>query len=91
MALLLSQSYLVDGCVLGNEIFPGLELRYAEHISGAIFGTGTNGAYFENLSKITKLRNYASEGPNSKMMINTEWGAFDPSVRISKLSVFDSP
>lgn len=51
---------------------------------GAIFGTGTNGAYLEDLTKITKLgEDFIKEqtiktGP--KMIINTEWGALDNDV-----------
>ena len=48
---------------------------------GAIFGTGTNGAYVEKLDQVKKL----SIGESSKdydqttgdMIINTEWGSFD--------------
>lgn len=51
---------------------------------GGIFGTGTNGAYLEDLTKITKLgEEFIKEqtiktGP--KMIINTEWGALDNDV-----------
>ncbi|KAI1967092.1 glucokinase [Ophidiomyces ophidiicola] len=47
---------------------------------GAIFGTGTNGAYVEKLDRIKKLE---QEDGNSfdkttgEMVINTEWGSFD--------------
>ena len=48
---------------------------------GAIFGTGTNGAYVEKLSKITKLTEASSEAEYDKstgeMIVNTEWGSFD--------------
>ena len=49
-------------------------------VLGAIFGTGTNGAYVEKLDRITKL---TSGGPaeyeksTGEMIINTEWGSFD--------------
>ncbi|EAW08880.1 glucokinase glkA [Aspergillus clavatus NRRL 1] len=47
---------------------------------GAIFGTGTNGAYVEKLNRITKLQtmehsNY--ETCTGEMIVNTEWGSFD--------------
>lgn len=51
---------------------------------GAIFGTGTNGAYLEDLVNIKKLgADFIKEqaiktGP--KMIINTEWGALDNNV-----------
>lgn len=45
---------------------------------GAIFGTGTNAAYVENLARIEKLaplkESYRIE--DSVMVINTEWGAW---------------
>ncbi|KAF8977557.1 hexokinase A [Entomortierella lignicola] len=50
---------------------PGCEI-------GIIFGTGTNCAYLENQSEITKIKpgaaNYTS--PTNMQIINTEWGAF---------------
>lgn len=49
--------------------------------SGAIFGTGTNGAYVEDLVKITKLKNDDAAALGGKMIVNTEWGAFNNSVR----------
>lgn len=47
---------------------------------GAIFGTGTNGAYVEDLSKLTKLKDEALKSAGGKMIVNTEWGAFNNSV-----------
>lgn len=52
-------------------------------ILGAIFGTGTNGAYVEKIENIKKLSPEIKErlGPSAKyMIINGEWGAFDNSV-----------
>ncbi|KAG0208765.1 glucokinase [Mortierella sp. GBA30] len=50
---------------------PGCEI-------GIIFGTGTNCAYLEDQSEITKIKpgaaNYTS--PTNMQIINTEWGAF---------------
>ena len=48
---------------------------------GAIFGTGTNGAYVEDLHKIHKIANNASLKNTEKMVVNTEWGGFNNSVR----------
>ena len=48
---------------------------------GAIFGTGTNGAYVENLSKLTKLKDEALKSSGGNMIVNAEWGAFNNSVR----------
>ena len=46
---------------------------------GAIFGTGTNGAYVEDIRKITKLQSVVPGNP-THMIVNTEWGAFDDNV-----------
>jgi hexokinase len=51
---------------------------------GAIFGTGTNGAYVEDMATITKLKNRDAKD-HPKMIINTEWGAFDNAVRTGLL------
>jgi hypothetical protein len=48
---------------------------------GAIFGTGTNGAYVEDLGAVTKLKKKSNlDASTGKMIINTEWGAFDNAV-----------
>ncbi|KAF9036055.1 hypothetical protein BDZ89DRAFT_983133 [Hymenopellis radicata] len=44
---------------------------------GAIFGTGTNGAYVEDVAKITKLGNSPAAAKGGEMVVNTEWGAFN--------------
>ena len=49
---------------------------------GAIFGTGTNGAYVEKLDKISKLKQMGRDTggideSTGEMIINTEWGSFD--------------
>ncbi|KAJ6516349.1 hypothetical protein C8R45DRAFT_1059158 [Mycena sanguinolenta] len=44
---------------------------------GAIFGTGTNGAYVEDLSNIRKLANHPAGNRGGIMVVNTEWGAFN--------------
>ncbi|KAK6428578.1 glucokinase [Oleoguttula sp. CCFEE 5521] len=45
---------------------------------GAIFGTGTNGAYVEKLDKVTKLGKGADvDNSTGEMIINSEWGSFD--------------
>ena len=54
-------------------------------IIGCIFGTGTNGAYFE--SKIPKLS--SSTGKSQGMVINTEWGSFDNGLKILPSTEFD--
>lgn len=51
-------------------------------ILGAIFGTGTNGAYVERVSNITKFGNSEAAQKDGFMVINTEWGAFNNSASI---------
>jgi len=71
---LMSRAYLTGDCLLG-----------------AIFGTGTNGAYVEGLSKITKLQSAASAvSEGGKMIVNTEWGAFDNARRVLPFTMFDN-
>lgn len=52
---------------------------------GAIFGTGTNGAYVEKLNKVKKLTQSKDAGvydeSTGEMIVNTEWGSFDNSLR----------
>ncbi|PVI05836.1 hypothetical protein DM02DRAFT_610511 [Periconia macrospinosa] len=60
---------------------------------GAIFGTGTNGAYVEKLDKVTKLTSKANEGAydqsTGEMIVNTEWGSFDNSLRTLPVTPYD--
>jgi hexokinase len=56
---------------------------------GAIFGTGTNGAYLESLDKIKKIKVHDTTGSApSHMVINTEWGSFDNEVSRSTFNSF---
>jgi len=56
-------------------------------LCGGIFGTGTNGAYVEDIDRLTKMGFQAAELEENKrhgldnMVVNTEWGAFDNEVR----------
>lgn len=59
---------------------------------GAIFGTGTNGAYVEKLSRITKLQknkeaNYDTS--TGEMIINSEWGSFDNTMNVLPDTPYD--
>lgn len=59
---------------------------------GAIFGTGTNGAYVENIEKITKLKNMgnvAYDQSTQIMVINAEWGSFDNHLSTLPNTVYD--
>lgn len=53
---------------------------------GAIFGTGTNGAYVEKLSRIRKLALMPEASDYDKstgeMIINSEWGSFDNTLHV---------
>ncbi|KAG8823636.1 glucokinase [Serendipita sp. 401] len=71
---LLTRGYLTGGCFLG-----------------AIFGTGTNGAYVEDMSAVTKLKKIDPSIKNAtKMIINTEWGAFDNARHVLPLTRWDN-
>jgi len=60
---------------------------------GAIFGTGTNGAYVEKLDKVKKMSKDTSDGAydnsTGEMIVNTEWGSFDNSLRTLPNSPYD--
>ena len=60
---------------------------------GAIFGTGTNGAYVEKLSRVTKmdkLEGGASYDESTGLMIvNTEWGSFDNHLSVLPNTPYD--
>ncbi|KAF9268275.1 hexokinase [Marasmius fiardii PR-910] len=71
---LLSRSYTAGGCILGS-----------------IFGTGTNGAYVEEVANITKLGpNHPAIAKGGKMIVNTEWGAFNNSRTHLPFTPFDN-
>ncbi|KAI1311039.1 glucokinase [Mortierella claussenii] len=63
---------------------PGCEI-------GIIFGTGTNCAYLEEQSQITKIKpgaaNYVS--PSNHQLINTEWGAFGNTSSVLPANEYD--
>lgn len=59
---------------------------------GAIFGTGTNGAYVEKLEKITKLQQMEGaqyDKSTGEMIINAEWGSFDNHLSVLPSTVYD--
>ncbi|GBB98726.1 hypothetical protein RclHR1_03300006 [Rhizophagus clarus] len=62
--------------------------KYPNTLLGVIFGTGTNGAYFDKISNIKKLRSFSSKADH--MIINMEWGAFDNERRVLPLNMFDN-
>lgn len=61
---------------------------------GAIFGTGTNGAYVEKLSRVKKLINKkenegAYDQSTGEMIVNTEWGSFDNALKVLPNTPYD--
>ncbi|KAF2772646.1 putative glucokinase [Teratosphaeria nubilosa] len=60
---------------------------------GAIFGTGTNGAYVEKLDRITKLKSMGKAGnvdeSTGDMIVNVEWGSFDNQVSVLPNTPYD--
>ena len=59
---------------------------------GAIFGTGTNGAYVEKLDKITKLKHMTEstyDTSTGEMVVNTEWGSFDNQMSVLPNTPYD--
>lgn len=60
---------------------------------GAIFGTGTNGAYVEKMANISKLHpdpEFSSFKPGDSMIINTEWGSFDNELAVLPNTSYDA-
>lgn len=66
---------------------------------GAIFGTGTNGAYVERLARITKLTGggggndadeSAYDASTGEMIVNTEWGSFDNPLAVLPNTPYDA-
>jgi hexokinase len=59
---------------------------------GAIFGTGTNGAYVEKLDKISKMATIEHsdyDKTTGEMIINAEWGSFDNHLSVLPNTVYD--
>jgi len=56
---------------------------------GAIFGTGTNGAYLEKLSKIKKPIVGEYDKSTGEMVVNTEWGSFDNQLNVLPTTPWD--
>ncbi|KAI9346763.1 hexokinase-domain-containing protein [Zopfochytrium polystomum] len=55
---------------------------------GVILGTGSNAAYVEQITNITKLKNPESF-PSTEMLINIEWGAFDNEGVVLPITEYD--
>lgn len=83
----------VDVVALANDTVGTLLLRAytndesklnANTVVGCIFGTGTNGAYYETADKIKSTK---TEGG---MVINTEWGSFDNTLKVLPVTPYDT-
>jgi hexokinase len=57
---------------------------------GAIFGTGTNGAYMEKLSSIKKPLQGKYIASTGEMVVNVEWGAFDNELKTLPTTSYDT-
>ena len=60
---------------------------------GAIFGTGTNGAYVERLDKVKKMASMNGsdyDKSTGEMIINTEWGSFDNHLSVLPNTPYDA-
>ncbi|KAK6903016.1 hexokinase [Kwoniella mangroviensis CBS 10435] len=64
---------------------------------GAIFGTGTNGAYIDKTRTVKKLgeekikeAEAGGQHAGEYMVVNTEWGAFDNGRNCLPVSIFDN-
>lgn len=58
-------------------------------ILGAIFGTGTNGAYIEKLANVKKPMTGEFDKTTGLMVINTEWGSFDNQLNVLPNTTWD--
>lgn len=76
------------GTLLSRAYSNNSEESNANTIVGAIFGTGTNGAYFETFDKIPKLDS-SSFTNKTGMVVNTEWGSFDNNLEVLPNTPYD--
>ncbi|KFA47826.1 hypothetical protein S40293_06450 [Stachybotrys chartarum IBT 40293] len=58
-------------------------------ILGAIFGTGTNGAYIEKTANIKKPIQGEYDTSTGEMVVNTEWGSFDNQLNVLHSTPWD--
>lgn len=56
---------------------------------GAIFGTGTNGAYVEKVKNIKKPVEGDYDKSTGDMVVNTEWGSFDNQLNVLPNTSYD--
>ncbi|KAK3330624.1 putative glucokinase [Apodospora peruviana] len=58
-------------------------------VLGAIFGTGTNGAYVEKLENVKKPMAGEYDKSTGLMVVNTEWGSFDNQLNVLPNTTWD--
>jgi len=58
-------------------------------VLGAIFGTGTNGAYVEKLANVKKPMEGDYDESTGNMVVNTEWGSFDNQLNVLPNTQYD--
>ncbi|UNI24057.1 Hexokinase [Purpureocillium takamizusanense] len=58
-------------------------------LMGAIFGTGTNGAYIEKTANIKKPIEGEYDTSTGEMVVNTEWGSFDNQLNVLPTTPWD--
>ena len=56
---------------------------------GAIFGTGTNGAYVEKITNLQKPGDGQYDKSTGEMVINSEWGSFDNQLNVLPNTPYD--
>ncbi|KAI0965077.1 glucokinase glkA [Xylaria arbuscula] len=66
-----------------------LPLPHTRPTIGAIFGTGTNGVYLQNLSGIKKAVDGVVDQSTGAMFMSTEWGSFDNKLSVLPVNRFD--
>lgn len=59
-------------------------------VLGAIFGTGTNGAYIEKTDNIKKTIQGEYDTSTGEMVVNTEWGSFDNQLNVLPSTPWDT-
>lgn len=77
------------GTLLSRAYSNNPKITNSNTIVGAIFGTGTNGAYYETFDKITKFDGHQIDSSKKGMVINTEWGSFDNSLEVLPNTKYD--
>lgn len=57
-------------------------------VAGVVFGTGTNGAYIEKASNMTKVDVNVTDS-KAIMIVNSEWGNFDQALQLLTSTSYD--